>query len=218
MGNFHILNQAALIRKYGDKYPDPTPENGKKLGDAIRAMTPEVDGISLADVQRTFHILTVLAKEVGTAMKNSIGAGEPLTDAERNSFKDMVIESMANHEATCPPDAKKKMFDEFMAIMQGNAELKAEKDAAEKAKFDECDADKDGLLNYEEFKNYDKVMRAWRTERYGGHSANVDQAIKDRWFTAANEMTPGADGISYDNIERYKKILMMVLQEKQAGK
>ena len=38
-----------------------------------------------------------------------------------------------------------------MAIMQGNADLRADKDAGRDNKFAESDADGDGLLNWEEF-------------------------------------------------------------------
>ena len=58
---------------------------------------------------------------------------------------------MADHAATCPPDASKKMTEEFMAIMQGNSDLKADKDAGMDSKFAEADTDGDSLLNWQEY-------------------------------------------------------------------
>ena len=117
----HILNQARQIRKYGDKYPDPAPEMGKKYLEAMNGLSPDVDGISLNDWKRMIYILEVLSGEVGKSMASDFKGD--VTDEEKNTFRELVKGAMANHEATCPPEAKEKMKNEFMAIMQGNTEL-----------------------------------------------------------------------------------------------
>ena len=125
---------------------------------------------------------------------------------------------MANHEATCPPEAKKKMTDEFMAIMGGNAELKAEKDGARDAKFAGADANGDSLLNAEEMVAFHKLMQAWRTERYGGISAELPEEDAKAWGEAMNGMTPENNGVSLDDFKRLETIFMACLTEAHAAK
>jgi len=51
--------------------------------------------------------------------------------------------------------------------------------AARDDNFAKADADGDGLHNREESKAYAELMKEFRTERYGGTSADPSQELKD---------------------------------------
>ena len=56
-------------------------------------------------------------------------------------------------------------------------------------------------------------MHAWRSERYGGMSAERSDDDNKAWFEAMNGMTPGTNGISLDDIKKVEKIFMACLAD-----
>ena len=63
---------------------------------------------------------------------------------------------------------------EHVKIAGGDAALQAEIDAQLAASFAEADADKDGLLNRDEFKNHHAINQEWRKARYGAEYPDPD--------------------------------------------
>ena len=85
---------------------------------------------------------------------------------------------------------------EWGEIRGGNVALIQELNDNREAKFNEADANGDGLLNQEEAKRYHELDIAWRKERYGGWSEDMEEAEGQKWWEAMQTMSPDVDGIS----------------------
>ena len=75
----------------------------------MASLTPDSNGVSLADLKRLEAIMTILFGEI---MAQFMSATTQITDEERNTFKDIVLKSVENYKATCPADAQAKIMEE----------------------------------------------------------------------------------------------------------
>ena len=70
--------------------------------------------------------------------------------------------------------------------------------------FDEADADKDGLLNKEEFRNFMQKEYEYKLKTNGG-AVNLSSMI-DHWFMACNTVNVAYAGVKKEDLMRAAQI------------
>ena len=120
-----------------------------------------------------------------------------------NAWKDGVTEAQKEHGLG--QLAKFKADEEFR-----NAEI-----AAFTERFNEHDANADGLVNRDEYIAVSKASEAREVER-GGWAMNNDD-YQGRFYAAANMITPGTDGVSMADMMQAITVHMAKNEELKAA-
>ena len=66
-----------------------------------------------------------------------------------------------------------------------------------------ADADKDGVLNWEEYKNWQKLYEEFAKERHGG-AIMLKEEDNKFYYDFMNKISPEYDGIKGVDMHRYK--------------
>ena len=125
------------------------------------------------------------------------------TQQELDHFRAFCEEKENELLGECPPEAKAKMA----------SQNKEEAMAQAWKIWDECDANKDGALNLQEWLTYTKTLCEVSLANYGWTAA-YDEELMRKGYEVIASYTPDERGVTRDALTPYMKCIAVVRAER----
>ena len=75
--------------------------------------------------------------------------------------------------------------------------------------FDKADANKDGVMDLEEYTVFVRSFEDYRANKYGD-VPRFDEATIAQWWIVQNKITPGVEGISQQDLVKSNQFMAVI--------
>merc|ERR1712179_41148 len=137
---------------------------------------------------------------------------------EQRSIWTPICEDTVQRFLAMSDEAKSSVVAVEAKKAAGDNSIQATREAMHDEHFAIADADKDGLLNKSELRNFHILNQGSHIRLHGDSLADSkDLGIGAKWWAALNSITSGVDGISRDDVKMSEKIIKTIMAEIRAA-